>query len=89
MLVHPSYGGRSLSTPQFDHKRTRLVKPDHLVLGDLILIDGAEGEKIYIFANEYILDLAKGERIEEVKDFLEGLLSTEKYFGVVRPSLKF
>ena len=89
ILVHPLYGGRSFSTPQYENKRVRLVRPEALVIGDLIMLDGASGEKIFAFAGEYIIDPSNGERIEKVKEFLESLLSSEKYFGIVRPSIKF
>ena len=89
LFVYPLYGGRSVSAPLFDNERARLVRPEALVIGDVILFDGACGEKIYVFAGDYILDLATGERIESVKEFLEGLLGVQNYFGIIRPSLKF
>lgn len=86
MTVDSFWGGRNVYSGTFDYNRVRLVKPEHLIVGDLILLDRGEGEKLYIKADSYILDLVTGEKLEDEKAFLEGLLSSEQYFALLRPS---
>ena len=88
--VVPSFwGGRNCYTETFAYQRTALVKPEHVLVGDLILIDNASEEELYICAQDYILNLATGEKHKDVKMFLERLVACKNYFALLRPSMKW
>lgn len=89
MIVPSFWGGRNCYTETFAYQRTALVKPEHVLTGDLIFLDNDNGEELYICSDDYILNLSSGEKHENVKAFLEKLVATKQYFVLLRPSMKW
>lgn len=88
--VVPSFwGGRNCYTETFAYQRTALVKPEHVLVGDLIFLDNGNGEELYICGDGYILNLSSGEKQMDVKMFLEKLIACQNYFVLLRPSVKW
>jgi uncharacterized repeat protein (TIGR01451 family) len=86
-LVPTLYGGRTLESPAFDNVRTRLLKKEHLTVGDLLFV-GDNGEyKLYIWSGEDLIDLDTAEKIENLDAFLEGILAVDEFFLAIRPSM--
>ena len=69
--------------------RTRLLKPDDLVAGDVILAKSSTAEKVYVYDGEFIYDLtASGLDKQEPAPRLERLMAFQYYFMVLRPSFR-
>ncbi|MBE6592723.1 MAG: DUF11 domain-containing protein [Ruminococcaceae bacterium] len=94
LLVEGLYGGRYFYTAARDYinrnnVRTRLLKPDDLVAGDVILAKSSTAEKVYVYDGEFIYDLtASGIDKQEPAPRLERLMAFQYYFMVLRPSFR-
>ena len=86
MVAPHLYGGRSMYEPDINsdaaQQRTRLVKADAMIAGDIILVN----TNIYIFDGTTVWNLTT--MAEEKSTFPEGLLA-KKRFVVLRPSMMF
>ncbi len=86
-LIPTIYGGKKLSSPTFDEKRTRLLKKEHFTIGDLLYV-GDNGEyKLYIWSGDSLVDLDTAEKVENLDTFLEGILAVDEFFLGIRPSI--
>ena len=90
MVVNSLYGGRGAwTTPTGE--RTRLLREEYLMTGDIVLWRTADKEYLYMYTNDGLLHLNTGEYIADAKTCLEKMLGQypdtyDIYFVVIRPS---
>ena len=87
MIVPNMWGGRKYYTETYAVGRVSVMKPEYLVVGDIVLIDDGTKESFYIYSGKYLLNLESGERVKDTEVFLEGLLAVEGFFLLLRPSM--
>ena len=87
MSVPNMWGGRKLYTDTFATGRVSLMKSEYLLVGDLLLVNNAENVNLYIWSGSTLINLDDGEKINDIKVFLEGLLGVSEYFIQLRPSM--
>ena len=84
------YGGQSIAVNTFfADEAARMVRPEYLMAGDVILSVKSTGAKFYIFTGDDIIEMASGESVGDKEAFTAHLLATKKYFAVFRPSLVY
>ncbi|MBQ8813076.1 MAG: DUF11 domain-containing protein [Lachnospiraceae bacterium] len=86
MVAPTLYGGRKCVNAQlFNRQRTRLVRENQLIVGDVILAGSGSDHKIYLYTGEGLLDVTHDRKAVDVDAILESILM-EDYFVVLRPS---
>lgn len=92
LLVPSIYGGRLVKTSSlFDGYRTRLVYPNQLIIGDVIIAKEKLKTSIceaYVFAGENLYQINDIKVKEVPLDLLE-TLNAYDFFTVLRPSMDF
>ena len=87
MVAPTLYGGRGCYTsPLFEKDRSRLVREQHLMVGDILLVRDDSGYECYLYNGECLLDLTNGLRETGLKEKMEQILAYEYYYVVLRPS---
>ena len=86
-IVPTLYGGRNLLSSAYDNARIRLLKKEHLIVGDLLFIGDNDELKLCIWSGEDLIDLNTNQKVEELDKFLEGILAVDQFFVVIRPSM--
>ena len=86
-VVPTMFGGRNVKSPLFEAKRVRLLKKEHFIIGDLVFVGDNDELKLYIWSGENLIDLSTNERVAELDKFLEGILTVDEFFVVLRPSM--
>ncbi len=81
------FGGRNIKVEtKFDELSVRMLRPEYLMAGDIILSVKDIGTAFYICTNDGIINLESGEYVKDAKSFTAHLLATNWYFAVLRPS---
>ena len=89
-MLLPSYcyaGRRIRCESSFEEKLARMVRPEYLMTGDVIISVKSRENNFYLCAGEKILNLTKKEYVEDTVKFTETILATDEYFAILRPSL--
>lgn len=89
MVVPSLYGGRGVDGEPHG-QRTRLLKEEHLIVGDVLVARNINEKNMFIYTNEGLLDLNKGTIVEDAKTYLaslQGLDNFDYYYVVLRPSM--
>lgn len=92
MVVPSLFGGRCYLTKIFEYKkqgdfaRTRLVKEENLMVGDIVARYDNESSMFYLYTGNELIDLSTGEKVSDIKQCLESLLASQLYFAVIRPA---
>lgn len=87
MVPNKLFGGRKMNAVKFSDDRTRLVKPEHLIAGDIIVAKKGTTYYFYLKTVNGMIDLVKGSAINNEAAFLESLISFDTLFMVLRPSI--
>ena len=88
ILIPFCFGGRKILAARWDDDLVRFLRPFNLVLGDVIISVKDIGKTIYLVTEKGILDLSSKKLSEDIKTFTEGIIATNQYFAVLRPSMK-
>ena len=81
------FGGRNITVEtRFGELIARMIRPEYLMTGDIILSVKDIGTTLHICTNDGILNIANGEFVKDAESFTAHLLATNKYFAVLRPS---
>lgn len=89
MVVPSCYGGRGVDGEPHG-QRTRLLKEEHFMVGDILVARNINEKNMFIYTNEGLLDLNKGTIVEDSKTYLAGLQGLDNYdyyYVVLRPSM--
>lgn len=90
--VYSSTGDKTVIANAYEYKvqgtyyRTRLVKEQNLMVGDIIVRYDKESSVFYLYTGSELIDLSTGEKVADTKACLDSLLASQLYFAVVRPS---
>ncbi len=89
MVAPTMYGGRKVDSNLWDKNRIRLPKPEHMVVGDVLIYRTSSATNIYFYNGEKFIKLTStiADDTASAKSRLAYTLAVGNYFVVLRPSM--